>query len=447
MEIIGNALNGHYFAELMRRADDESLEFIRAAVTYTTKPDPLIDLAKARRVTLKLYTLLDGDRFPPRPVLTRFIDQTGPGIQLFVTRNFFRSKIYWFGGVGVYIGSANLTDPGWNSNLECGIWFDQDDISEQGLEPQLWQMFEVVAKRCTPAGREHMALLDGLKADRNAFAAQRKQFEAMVGNSLASLPGQSSPIDPTKGGAAQAAFINEWESTLTDLLKIVAYTRARRQPAWVLPDTHPAFIQDQATEHWYHENIRLVGQDQIEVLHRRNRERIDVVLEELFDEWESFTPQEQTKFWTNDAPRLLQSCLSQEQLKDLEVDHIETLLRHSHSMRETVRHLQRSTLRRAGAANFEMEERYRHFAEHLANVRNAQHRDLGEVLQYVIWGDAETPRCAERVWNALYDPAWRFPHIGEHTLNELIGYARPDEFPPRNNRVRKTLRALGFDHH
>ncbi len=444
MELIGNTLNGRYFPEILRRANNENLEFIRAAVAYTTKPSPLIELAKSRRVTLQLYTLFDGDGFPPRPVLKRFIEETGPGIQLFVTRDYFHTKIYWFGGVGVYIGSANLTDNGWHANLECGVWFDQHDILEQNLEAQLHPMFDTIASRCTAAAPDHMLLIDKLASSRADLSRQRKEFEGMATKMLITLPGQHSPIDPTKEGSMKATFITEWESTLTILKKIMDFSCTRSRPTWVHQDTHAAFVQDQATEHWYHENIRTVGQDQIEILHQINRNRSELALEQLFDQWATLAPQDKTVFWTNEAPRLLQACLTPQALAQMNVGIIETLLRHSHSMRETVRHLSRHTLMVAGSTEFEMEDRFRPFAQILASTRNAQGHGLGDVLLYVIWGDAKTPRCAERVWDALYDPAWKFPYIAEHTLNELIGYARPDEFPPRNNRVRRTLRALGF---
>lgn len=60
-------------------------------------------------------------------------------------------------------------------------------------------------------------------------------------------------------------------------------------------------------------------------------------------------------------------------------------------------------------------------------------------------GDAQVSDCAERIWNAVYAPEWSLPHLGVNTLGELLGYARPDEFPPRNGRVSKTLYALGYD--
>ena len=53
--------------------------------------------------------------------------------------------------------------------------------------------------------------------------------------------------------------------------------------------------------------------------------------------------------------------------------------------------------------------------------------------------------AAERLWIAANDSEWKIPRMGPHILGELIGYARPEEYPPRNNRVSKTLYALGFE--
>ena len=77
-------------------------------------------------------------------------------------------------------------------------------------------------------------------------------------------------------------------------------------------------------------------------------------------------------------------------------------------------------------------------------ARRRGEKTVGEVFEYVLWGDKRRSDCAERIWDACHVPEWRLPFIGVSIWGELLGYARPDEFPPRNNRVSKTLRALGF---
>ena len=65
------------------------------------------------------------------------------------------------------------------------------------------------------------------------------------------------------------------------------------------------------------------------------------------------------------------------------------------------------------------------------------------MLQYLIWDD-RVP-VAQRVWNVVYEREWKLDYFGIGCAGELIGMARPNEFPPRNNRVSRVLYALGFD--
>ena len=445
MEIIGNALNGRFFGEIMRRADCEELELIRAAVAYTTSPEPLIDLAKRRRVPLRLYTLLDGDRFPPLRILKSFIHSTKPSIQLFVTRNFFHPKIYWFEGVGAYIGSANLTDSGWNNNLECGVWFDAAEIDERGMASELEQMFGVIASRCVLAEPAHIKLVESLEGDRKDFAASRREFEALVKQRLSNLPGQDSPIDPTKTGAPLQRFVQEWEAVSTILTKFTEIARTRRGPVWVDASAHPTFIQDQATELWYLRNIKGNGLEQVEILHRQNRARIDEVIEEVFTGWEDLDDPGMWPRLVNEAPRRVADQLGRSRLRNLTIEALIEIIKNSHALPETMKHLSPATLGIRDRSEVPMEERYDRFAEFLSRQQTPSGRSLGEVLDYVIWGDDRTRNAAERIWHAVHSSDWRFPYIAEHTLGELIGFARPDEYPPRNNRVRKTLRAIGFE--
>lgn len=64
-----------------------------------------------------------------------------------------------------------------------------------------------------------------------------------------------------------------------------------------------------------------------------------------------------------------------------------------------------------------------------------------QVFDYVLWGGGEFER---RIWAAARDPGWRLPWVQFGTLGEMLGWARPDEFPPRNDRTLKGLRALGY---
>ncbi|HIH5610687.1 TPA: hypothetical protein ACYSHF_004770 [Escherichia coli] len=64
------------------------------------------------------------------------------------------------------------------------------------------------------------------------------------------------------------------------------------------------------------------------------------------------------------------------------------------------------------------------------------------LLNYVVWGNGSV---SARLWNAIRSDDWAIPHIGLSSLGEIVGWARPDEFPPRNMQTSKGLWALGYN--
>ncbi|MBK7823498.1 MAG: hypothetical protein IPJ61_21160 [Tessaracoccus sp.] len=447
MRIIGNALNGDYFENLVRLAavKGSGLQQISLAVAWVKSMDPLFELAKAKNVPLTLYALAE-DGFPATQVVQRFVD--GPTTwQLLLTRRFYHPKIVWFRGVGVYIGSANLTTSGWWDNLECGVWFTQDEIERDNLDVQLTSMFAEVAKRSTGVNREHLAAFRRLDAQRAELTAAERAFQARVDKEFANLGGQDKPIRPTtKGGAARQQFIAEWQNGLGLLQKIVDGTKLRTWPSWVAKDAHPAIVQDQATEYWYHRNIRLSGDSvaTIDALHRKNRGSPDAALDQAFAEWEAFEGDEKWTYYINEGPRRVGELLQRTALTQLDEDRLTEILHATHAAREHARQMRKKDLGDEGTTSTS-EERSRLFARYLLGQESADGKTVQDVLRYVIWGDDQTPDVGERIWDAVHEEDWKLPHLGPSILGEMVGYARPDQYPPRNGRVSKTLAALGYE--
>lgn len=65
------------------------------------------------------------------------------------------------------------------------------------------------------------------------------------------------------------------------------------------------------------------------------------------------------------------------------------------------------------------------------------------MLRHVLYGG--TNQLPERLWQGVSDPRWKIDGLGVSALGELVGWALPDAFPPRNGRTSKALRALGYD--
>ena len=53
-----------------------------------------------------------------------------PYIKFFPFPKLFHSKLIWFHGYGVYIGSHNLTENAMYNNIEAGVFIPEDELTE-----------------------------------------------------------------------------------------------------------------------------------------------------------------------------------------------------------------------------------------------------------------------------------------------------------------------------
>jgi hypothetical protein len=78
------------------------------------------------------------------------------------------------------------------------------------------------------------------------------------------------------------------------------------------------------------------------------------------------------------------------------------------------------------------------------NDQGANGARVRSLLHYILYGGPfnELP---ERLWQGIDSPNWKVERLGISALGELVGWALPNQFPPRNGRTSKALRALGYD--
>lgn len=459
MRLVANSLNREYIFNIVQQIDRERLTRIDLAVAYATKMDAIFTLARETGVPLTLYTLADGNGFPGLRVARTFIVGDRVAWRLFLTRAYFHSKIMWFRGVGAYIGSANLTDDAWYRNLECGVWIPQDELEERNWIPQLSAMFAALHDRFREATSHDLEALAQLAESRRRLTAAEREFAEVRDRILAHLPGNQSPNvrdRPTDGGgAARARFIDEWNQGIAILQKITRLFAENRDrwPDWVDQGAHPAIVQDQATEWWWQTDFRSTRESRRLMLeaHESNRRDPDRAVRDLLDRWCRFDGGNDGQWhpYINDYPRELHQLLLPDSLEQLDEHGLARIVFLCHSSREHARQIPNRTFGLPADAQHTVEERCAFYANFLWRQRSGAGRRVVDVLRYVLWGDqqgrASNQDSASRIWAAASHDDWRLPHLGVHILGELVGYARPGEFPPRNNRVSKTLYALGFD--
>ncbi len=141
---------------------------------------------------------------------------------------------------------------------------------------------------------------------------------------------------------------------------------------------------------------------------------------------------------------LVESLCDRERLLDLTLDELATLFKHIHATRDHLTRRKRLNFMPPDAMQWTLERRIEALIEHLWNKRAPNKMSLPQVLHYVVWGKDgwETEPVTMRLWKASKGEA-AIPHIGIGTLGEVLGWARPYKYPPRNGRTSKALMALG----
>ncbi len=67
-----------------------------------------------------------------------------------------------------------------------------------------------------------------------------------------------------------------------------------------------------------------------------------------------------------------------------------------------------------------------------------------ELIGYVLYGGS-SDQLPERLWQGVADSKWKVDGLGISALGELVGWALPDRFPPRDGRTSKALKSLDYD--
>jgi hypothetical protein len=140
----------------------------------------------------------------------------------------------------------------------------------------------------------------------------------------------------------------------------------------------------------------------------------------------------------------MQELLTPESLAQLDEEWLFELIVGTHAAHDYALRAPKDDLGDTGAATDHI-TRCRLLARYLLGHHTKNGRGVRDVLRYVIWGDKETSEVGLRIWHTISDPNWHLRNLGPNMLGEMVGYARPDDFPPRNARASKVLRALGFE--
>jgi hypothetical protein len=445
MRLILNGINGRYLREIPDNAARDT-QLVEAAVAYATD-DFLFKWCWDNQIPLRFWGRFD-ETVPIRlDILRSFLGHRSPNFVCKLVTHF-HAKVIWWHGVGAYIGSANLTDAAWYRNIEAGCYFDEAELLASAMDVELRSFFQRVDEHASPLTDELLKAIEDRAKELQRLNAQDNQqgrrFLATTG--VRQWPGLVTVPLRAARERQQQTFLDEWFATLQILRDIAAtVSKDENRPNW-LPAHVPAGAQADQFLHAYYYN-HVVGDDRRSLFaekHEENRNNPARSLGEAISWWRSLPspPTNEDRTLLEWAP-FLREALSQDRLLSLTETDFDAVCHRVWSIQDHARRVANATLNLPGGSRIDMATKTTALAKFLFSRHSQNGSSVLQVLNHVLYGGADDA-LQTRLWEATSDDLWRIEHLGISALGELVGWALPDKFPPRNNRTSKALYALGF---
>ncbi|WP_281803614.1 phospholipase D family protein [Methylocystis echinoides] len=443
--LILNAINGRYLREITDNAAKDC-QYVEAAVAYATQ-EQLFEWCWNHHIRLRFWGRFD-EGVPVAPhILKRFLDRRSPNFVCKLLPHL-HAKVIWWHGIGAYIGSANLTDRAWYSNVEAGFYFDESDMLAFGIDEQLRSFFEEVDTHASPLTeelystiRDRQRELDFLhERDRDN---QKRFLQTPCVKQWAGLL-HVSPRSATE--KQKQAFLSEWFSTLQILRDIgTRVSDEEFRPDWIPSDVPPGAQADQFLHaHYYNRVIGLDRRSYYEEMFEENKGNPENALRNAMVWWRSLPspPSNEDQMLFEWAP-FLRRELARERILGLSERDFEAVCQRVWAIQDHARRMPNVTLNLPQDQKHTVAVKTKALSHYLFEKKAPNGSNVLEVLYHVLYGGTHGS-LPDRIWDTTLAGQWRIEHLGMSAIGELVGWALPDDFPPRNNRTSKSLRSLGF---
>ncbi len=441
MRLIANGINGKFFRDCLP-FDDADVDSVLAAIAYAddTAGEQLLENCFKLGVRLDLWVRYDHTVPVQVPFLERLLRSNSHNVFCKFIPDCLHSKIIWWKGHGAYVGSANLTDRAWNSNIETGVFFDEGDLISSGMIQELEVFF------------------DGIKGIKESWALSQEDIDKMqefsdlrrgtldLGKDKRTIPvwgGISSFSKKSRMGNAKETFRKEWFSTL-GYLEGIAETIESYTPDWIKADVPLAWQVDQFL-HAYYYNVVGGRTKAVEESYLLNKKNPSLAVKQALEWWVKLSspPTSENISLEINAPFIKQHC-SKDAVLELNESELSLIFEYTHATKDHVNKIKLADLGVFDKNSLNQKERLKLFGKFMLEQKNAKGQSILELFHYVLYGGPDN-KLWERMFEASKDDEFRFNHYGLNSIAELVGWVRPDVTFPRNGRTNKALKALGYD--
>lgn len=450
MKLVLGEVNGVWLQDLMQKAPATCTR-VTAAVAYATANVPFFDHCLQNNRFLEFYGLLDEDQAVAIAVLEKLLAAGPLKASCRLVKGHYHPKVIWWHGYGVYIGSANLTHKAWSLNVECGVFYEEEEVLGTPVQAHLDLMLDRIRQISKPLDSGLITALKKLQPASNAADRERDKLKELFDEATNTFPAHGGLTAP-KAGSKLSLFAAEWEETL-ELLRGLRkeFLAMKLRPKWVPADANDTVHFDQFLHAYYYVRVRekededesARSHERVEKSFEKNQADKAGALREAAEWWASLekAPHGEDIFISETAPNM-RELFAKERIAAWTFDEFKDAMMGVNAFKMHARQVKNKFFGLPEGHQESLEQRAHRLAVWLWNLERSGKNSLRDMWTFLIWG-ARPANMTERLWMVTDDEQWTFPRLGQSSLGEAVGWARPDDYPPRNNRTNKALRALG----
>lgn len=438
-----------------------SINKIDAAVAYTTEKRlstdiSLVDICVSKNIKLNWWGLFNADGGSAISEIKKALEH--PDLITFYpfSKNF-HSKVIYFHGYGIYIGSHNFTYNALMNNVEAGVFVEETALTEK-QKTDINDFFDYLKEKSIPAVQDDIEKILEYEDLTQSEKKQQKEirnrlenyFDAQFSHMFRLKEGVQTSNETADDTQKKREFLQEWRSTqnIIEYIKLTIKEKCR-QPEWINKDAELSIVTDQLLHAYYYSYI-LHGNDERNTgrimaeqkeQNKNNTERAVLNAIQWWETLKSAPTNEDTYInkWGYENQKILLNLKT----RKLTEEELEIVMLQNHAATTHARQIPNQKLGLPSDNSTTQEERVRIYAKWLYVQKSEGDLDINDVMKYLLFDNNDT--IENRVYNCVNNRKYKIEHFGKSIIGELVGWGRPDITHIRNNRVNKVLNCLGFD--
>lgn len=241
--------------------------------------------------------------------------------------------------------------------------------------------------------------------------------------------------------------MEEWHATLQELRHIgQQISQTENRPSWVDPNAPAGAQADQFLHAHYYQRTFEGKKANYKHFFEENKSRIADALNEAIGWWRNLpkAPDKEDEMLNITAP-YLQSALSEKALLEMDESALHEICMRVHSIKDYARRVPNKSINLpSDGTQYSIPQKVDALAKRIWHDQYPNGERIKRLLGYILHGGSDE-QLPERLWQGVTDPTWKIDGLGISSLGEIVGWALPDRFPPRNGRTSKALKSLGYD--